>query len=205
MGKTIQVYGFPSNVSVDEIKEYLEKHTGEGTIVALEIKQPKNGGSMTHAKVQFTSSRLAEHIVSLSKKIWYGRNYLKAREMGLDIIPKPRTFSHSMDGITLHSGCQISKERFFVLWKAKNVSVKFGTGLRKFYFFLSHAYVEYKLELSYENIWTIKLQHPRGQVTRFLLIQVGLTKIAIFEFLLFSFTSFLFTMGVSVIKRKNCM
>ena len=177
MGKTIQVYGFPSTASVDEIKEFLEKYTGEGTIEALEVKKPKNGGSMTHAKVQFTSVRLAEHIISLSeKRLWYGRNYLKAREMDLDIIPNPRTFLHSMDGITLHYGCQISKERFSVLWKAKNVSAKFGSGLRKFYFLLSHGSTEYKLELSYENIWQIRLQHPRGQITKFLLIQVGLRK-----------------------------
>lgn len=173
MSKTIQVYGFPSIVSADEIKEFLEKYTGEGTIEALEIKQPRSGASMTHAKVQFTSFELAEFIITLcKKKVWYGRNYLKAREMDLDIIPKPRAFLHSMDRITLHFGCQMSDERFCVLWKAINVSVKFGSGLRKFYFFLSHGSEEYKLELSYENIWQIQLQHPRGQITKFLLIQL---------------------------------
>ena len=177
MSKTIQVYGFPSIVSADEIKEFLEKYTGEGTIEALEIKQPRSGASMTHAKVQFTSFELAEFIITLcKKKVWYGRNYLKAREMDLDIIPKPRAFLHSMDRITLHFGCQMSDERFCVLWKAINVSVKFGSGLRKFYFFLSHGSEEYKLELSYENIWQIQLQHPRGQIKKFLLIQVCLTK-----------------------------
>ncbi|KAJ9708546.1 hypothetical protein PVL29_000538 [Vitis rotundifolia] len=172
MGKTIQVYGVPSNVSANEIKEFLEKYTGEGTIEALEIKQPKSGASMTHAKVQFTSLRLAELIISLAKQLWYGGNYLNAREMDLDIVPKPRTFSHSMDWITLHFGCQMSEERFSVLWTAINVSVKFGSGLRKIYFFLSRGSVEYKFELSYENIWQIQLQEPRGQNTKFLLIQL---------------------------------
>ena len=176
MGKTIQVYGVPSNVSANEIKEFLEKYTGEGTIEALEIKQPKSGVSMTHAKVQFTSLRLAELIISLAKQLWYGGNYLKAREMDLDIIPKPRTFLHSMDRITLYFGYQMSDELFCVLWKAINVSVKFGFGLRKFYFFLSHGSEEYKLELSCENIWQIQLREPRGQNTKFLLIQVCLTK-----------------------------
>ncbi|XP_034691829.1 probable RNA-dependent RNA polymerase 1 [Vitis riparia] len=172
MGKTIQVYGVPSNVSANEIKEFLEKYTGEGTIEALEIKQPKSGVSMTHAKVQFTSLILAKLIISLAKQLWYGGNYLKAREMDLDIIPKPRTFLHSMDRITLHFGYQMSDERFSVLWKAINVSVKFGFGLRKFYFFLSHGSEEYKLELSYENIWQIQLREPCGQNTKFLLIQL---------------------------------
>uniref|UniRef100_A0A7N2L809 RNA-dependent RNA polymerase n=1 Tax=Quercus lobata TaxID=97700 RepID=A0A7N2L809_QUELO len=92
--------------------------------------------------------------------------------MERDIVPKPRTFLHSMENIKLHLGCQISNEKFVILWNAVNVSVNFGIGLRKLQFFLSHNYVEYRLDLYYENIWQIELRHPRSQDTKHLLIQL---------------------------------
>ncbi|KAJ0094283.1 hypothetical protein Patl1_15572 [Pistacia atlantica] len=42
-----------------------------------------------------------------------------------DIVPKPRTFMHSMEKIMLHFGCQISNEAFAVLWRGVDVSVNF--------------------------------------------------------------------------------
>lgn len=175
MGKTIEVFGFPSNVTVDEVRKCLEKHTGEGTVEALEIRQPRNGGPMRSAEVQFTSSNLAKWVVSQSGHIFCGRNYLKARERDRDITAKPRTFAHSMDEITLHFGCQTSDDQFSVLWNVTNVSVKFGLGLRKYYFFISYNFMEYKLELSYENIWQIELRRPHHRNRKFLLVQVHTT------------------------------
>ncbi|KAF2305639.1 hypothetical protein GH714_007179 [Hevea brasiliensis] len=116
MGKTIQVYGFPSNVTVDEVKGFLESYTGEGTVYAMKIRE--KGGPRKYAIVQFTIVRAAEYIISLTnERLWYDTSYLKARIMDTDIVPKPRTFLHSMEHITLHFGCQISKEEFYVLWK----------------------------------------------------------------------------------------
>ncbi|KAA8529775.1 hypothetical protein F0562_034125 [Nyssa sinensis] len=66
----------------------------------------------------------------------------------------------------------VSKEKFSVLWRRTNVSVKFGFGLRKMYFFPSYLSVGYKLQLSYENIWQIELYRPHGQTAKFLLIQL---------------------------------
>jgi RNA-dependent RNA polymerase len=33
--------------------------------------------------------------------------------------------------------------------------------------------VEYRLELSYENVWQIELHRPRNQTAKYLLIQVA--------------------------------
>ncbi|KAB1205855.1 RNA-dependent RNA polymerase 1 [Morella rubra] len=173
MGKTIQLYGFPSSVSAENVKVFLEQQTGEGTVYAIKIRPTRNGGQRAYAIIQFTATRHAEHIISLANaRLWYGSSYLKAREMDLDIVARPRTFLHSLQNITLHFGCQISTERFLSLWKTVNVSVNFGTGLRKVQFFLAHNHVEYKLELYYENIWQIELHRPSGQIAKYLLIQL---------------------------------
>ncbi|CAL5400050.1 unnamed protein product [Camellia sinensis] len=173
MGKTIQVSGFPHLVSAERVKEFLEKHTGKGTVYALEVREPKKRGSRAYATVQFTSAKSSEHIISLAnQRLYYGSSYLKAYAKDFDIVQKPKVYVHDMESVTLYFGCQISKEKFSVLWKKANVSVKFGFGLRKLYFFLSYLSVEYKLELSYENIWQIELRRLQGQTAKFLLIQL---------------------------------
>ena len=81
-----------------------------------------------------------------------------------------------MDNIALHFGYQTSRETFSVLWKQENVFVRFDSKMRNLYFYFSGLSEEYKLELSYENIWKIELHHPCGQAKRFLLIQVSWLK-----------------------------
>ncbi|XP_048318404.2 RNA-dependent RNA polymerase 1-like [Ziziphus jujuba] len=172
MGRTIQVSGFPSSVSAELVKKFLENRTGEGTVYAIKLRKFKNGGRY-YAIVQFTSTRDAETIVSLAKaRLWYGTSYLNARSMDTDIVAKPRTYLHRLENITLHFGCQISKEKFSVLWKRENVSVDFGIGLRKMYFHFMYQYAEFKLQLSYENIWQIELHRPSRQTVKYLLIQL---------------------------------
>uniref|UniRef100_A0A6N2KT36 RNA-dependent RNA polymerase n=1 Tax=Salix viminalis TaxID=40686 RepID=A0A6N2KT36_SALVM len=78
---------------------------------------------------------------------------------------------NTIDNTTLHFGCQVSKQNFYALWKQENVSVKFGFGKRKIYFLLTYLSTQYKLELSYENIWQIELHRPLGQ-TKFLTVQM---------------------------------
>ncbi|XP_059649727.1 probable RNA-dependent RNA polymerase 1 [Cornus florida] len=170
MGKTINVHGFPQREPAEEVKRFLECYTGDGTVYAIEIWQCKKGRG--GAKVQFTSDKDADHIMSLAKKrLRYGSSFLKAWDVKSDIIPRPRTYVNNMESVTLHFGCQVSRDKFSVLWKSANVSVKFGFGLRKMYFFISYRSVDYKLELSYENIWQIELHRPRGQ-PKFLLVQL---------------------------------
>ncbi|EOY01384.1 RNA-dependent RNA polymerase 1 isoform 1 [Theobroma cacao] len=172
MGKTIQVSRFPSNVHAEEVKTFLELYTGKETVYALKIRQQKNGGR-AYAIVQFTKSTDAELIIRLTnQRLYYGSSYLKAREMENDIVPKPRTFLHTMEGVTLHFGCQVSNEKFYVLWEEVDVTVNFGMGMRKLQFLLSHHCVEYRLDLFYENIWQIELHRPRNQTSKYLLIQL---------------------------------
>ncbi|XP_009781107.1 probable RNA-dependent RNA polymerase 1 [Nicotiana sylvestris] len=170
MGKTIQVFGFPYLLSAEAVKKFLENHTGNGTVYAVEVKQSK-GGRRAFAIVQFANNKSAEFIIDLaSKRLYYGTSYLKAWEMKTDIV-QPRTYVQHMDGVTLNFGCLISDKKFAVLG-SKGVSVKFGIGLKKIYFFLSHASADYKLQLSYENIWQVVLHRPYGQNAQFLLLQL---------------------------------
>ncbi|XP_062113342.1 probable RNA-dependent RNA polymerase 1 [Humulus lupulus] len=182
MGKSIQLYGFPSVENGKQVKSFLEKYTGEGTVYAVEIGQ-YSIKSREHAKVQFTDTESAETILSMAEdqELWYKDSYLKARELNTDIIARPKEFPHGIiSDITLHLGCQVAEDQFSSLWKRKNVCVKFGIGLRKLYFFFTYCCVDYKLELSFENIWQMELHLPLGKTTKFLVLQlVGAPKIFI--------------------------
>ncbi|XP_048135418.1 RNA-dependent RNA polymerase 1-like [Rhodamnia argentea] len=173
MGKTINVHGFPSLVTADTVRGFLEQRTGSGTVYAIKVRQDKRG-VRAYAMVQFMEAEYAELIVSLSnrKDLWHGRSYLTARRVEHDIVQRPRTLLNSMEGIILHFGCQVSTTRFSTLWKGMNVSVNFGIGLRKFCFLLSYYNTEYKLELSYENIWQIELHRTRDHKRMYLVIQL---------------------------------
>ncbi|XP_021909790.1 RNA-dependent RNA polymerase 1-like [Carica papaya] len=172
MGETINLYGFASVVSPESLKTFLERHTGKGTIYALEVVPPKNEMLRARAKVQFISAESACYIDFLANKrsLWFENSCLKTSFMDYNIAPEPRIFRHSIDNVTVNFGCQISEERFSVLWKKANVLVRFG--LRKMYFFLSYLSTDFKLVLSFDNIWKIELHRPRGQTKNFFIIQL---------------------------------
>lgn len=173
MGKTISLSGFPYVLPGEIVKDFIEQHTGGGTVVALEVREPQKKGSRAYAIVQFTSAKSADKIISLAnQKLYFGRSYLKAFTKNFDLVPKAKEYAHYMESATIYFGCQISKEKFSVLWERDDISVKFGFGLRKLYFFMSYFALEYKLELFYENILQIELRRPRGQTAKFLLFQV---------------------------------
>ncbi|TXG57065.1 hypothetical protein EZV62_018378 [Acer yangbiense] len=177
MGKTIRVFGFPGSVTSEVVKKFLESYTGEGTVYAIKVRQARakrEGVPKAYAIVQFTANENAELIMSLasSQRLRHGISNLRAWEMEQDIVPKPRTFLCSMEDIILYIGCQISNDKFAFLWKAVNVSVNFGSGMRRINFILSHQQVEYRLELTYENVWQIELHRRRGQRAKYLLIQL---------------------------------
>ncbi|KAE8667250.1 RNA-dependent RNA polymerase 1 [Hibiscus syriacus] len=170
--KTIQVNGFLSNVSAAEVTTFLEGYTGKATVFALKIRQQRNGAK-AYAIVQFNESSDAERIIRLANHgLYYRSSYLKARQMEKDIVQKPRTFLHTMELITVHFGCQVSDEKFYDLWNSDDVTVKFGAGMRKLLFLLSHCGSEYKLELFYENIWQIELHRAYNRTSKHLLIQL---------------------------------
>lgn len=173
MGKTIHVSGFPFRIPAETIVAFFEQLTGRGTVEALEVKNVKLG-SKAYVRVQFTSVNNAELIMTWGRVgLRYGTTYLKAWEQNIDLV-RPRSYEHEMEDVTLNFGCQISKERFSVLWKAANVTVKFGPRLKNMHFFLRHDSVEYRLQLYCENVWQIVLYNPRGHTEKLILFQVRL-------------------------------
>ncbi|XP_048135421.1 RNA-dependent RNA polymerase 1-like [Rhodamnia argentea] len=173
MGETINIHGFSSLVTAETVRGFLEQRTGNGTVYAIKVRQDKHG-VRSYAIVQFMDAEYAEMIILLAsrKDLWYGRSCLTAHRAEHDIVQRPRTLLNPMEGIALDFGCQVSTKRFSSLWKWGNVSVNFGIGLRKFCFLLSYYNMEYKLELSYENIWQIELHRARGRKTMYLVIQL---------------------------------
>ncbi|OMO72380.1 RNA-dependent RNA polymerase, eukaryotic-type [Corchorus olitorius] len=177
MGKTIKLFGFASAVSQEEVIEFLEEYTGKGTIEAVEVGQSKREGSRAHAKVQFKTEEDAKRILSWTadQALWHKSSYLKAWTLNHDIIPQPKSQSfnlQSIDNLMLHIGCQVSREKFYVLWKHGDVSMKFGLKLDRLYFFLTYNSVDYKLELFDDNVWQIMLHYPLDQTKKFLIIQL---------------------------------
>nr|GEX36453.1 probable RNA-dependent RNA polymerase 1 [Tanacetum cinerariifolium] len=90
----------------------------------------------------------------------------------MDLVQKPRHYALETNGVTLHFGCQVSKQVLSVLYTMRNASVKFGFGARKLYFGVTEPRASYKLQLSYENIWQVQLHRPRGLNSSFLVIQL---------------------------------
>lgn len=172
MGRTIQVSGFPSSVSAESVKGFLGSYVSADSIVALKIRQFKNGGSRVYAIVQFVSVDDAQRLLRVSTTIWYGSSYLKIREMDKDIIPKPRTYLQTIEHTQLNFGCQVSRDKFLVLWRGRDVRLNVGFGLRKLYFHVAHCGTEYKVELNYGDIWQMQQRHPLGHPSKYLLIQL---------------------------------
>ncbi|XP_061371833.1 probable RNA-dependent RNA polymerase 1 [Gastrolobium bilobum] len=173
MCKTIQMHGFPSNVSAEEVRKFLEQHIGVQTVQAVEVVQHKEGDTMTHVNVQFTDKRSVETILLLvTQNLSYSDYVLNATEIKHDILPKPRIFPYSMDDIVVHFGCQTSKEKLGVFWKHPNASVKFGSRLRKMYIFFHYLSMDYKLQISSESVSRIELHHSHGLTKKHLVFQL---------------------------------
>ncbi|XP_058724418.1 RNA-dependent RNA polymerase 1 [Vicia villosa] len=174
--KTVELYGFPTHVNVSDVKRFVEKLTGEGSVFAMKVRVGKGRSPRAFAIIQFTAAKHATYMMALlsgnPSALWYGSSYLKVREMERDIDSKPKEVEDSLDDVKLYFGCQISKERFSVLWIKEDVSVVFGSGTRKWRFSMRHGDKKFRLDLSYENIWKIELRQPRGEIVKYLLIQL---------------------------------
>ncbi|KAB2036355.1 hypothetical protein ES319_D04G219500v1 [Gossypium barbadense] len=178
MSKTIKLSGFASAITVDEVKQFLESYTGEGTVETVKVSHEE--GSRSFAKVQFKNLEDVESILSWtsSQALLHNNSYLKAWSLKHDIISqKPKFDLHSIDDLVLHFGSQASKDKFTVLWNQSRVSFKYGKKLDKLYFFLSYNSVDYKLELYNDNIWQMVLHYVPDQTKKCLLIQVCLKSI----------------------------
>ncbi|RZC80982.1 hypothetical protein C5167_043556, partial [Papaver somniferum] len=183
MGRTIHIYGFPSYVTAELIKDFLEDYTDEGTVHAIEGTIPKNKrpNPRAYADIQFESTKNADYmslLINRPERLYFGTSYLKVFHRDRDIIPKPRVSMFHLKVPTLHFGCQVSNDCFYTLCKTKDVSVDFGFGFRKLCFLLSYKEplkikpVNYKPELSYESIWGIQLRRPKNLNSQFLIIQM---------------------------------
>ncbi|MQM03461.1 hypothetical protein Taro_036242 [Colocasia esculenta] len=173
--RTIQISGFPFNIEAEQVKEFLESHTGRGTILALKVRHPKiiKSNSRDYAVVQFTDRDLAKGMLFKAQHgLMYDGSYLKAREMERDIVPRPRQNMLELSERTLYFGCQVSSDRLHVLFTSYGVEIKFGANMRKISFFGSWENREYKLEFTYESIWEIQLCHSRAQCKDFLMFLV---------------------------------
>ncbi|KAG2377165.1 hypothetical protein LR48_Vigan06g155700 [Vigna angularis] len=175
MGKTIELYGFPIPVTAAQVKIFVENFTGEGTIQKLKVRHGKGRVPRAFAIIQFTTEEFATSMMSrannVSRALRYGTAYLKARVMERDIEKISENVT-SLEGVKLYFGCQISKGRFAVLERMQNVSLSFGSGKRKVELKFSRDFVQYKLQLSYENIWKVELLRPRDKTARYLLVQL---------------------------------
>jgi len=119
--KTIELSGFPCYVTESNVKSFVDKYTGEGSVVAVKIREGKGHVRQAFAIIQFNSAKHATYMMALPNRKFGGYD-LKVREMERDIDPKPRAFLESLDDVKLHFGCQISKERFSALWREMDVS-----------------------------------------------------------------------------------
>ncbi|BAT98860.1 hypothetical protein LR48_Vigan06g155800 [Vigna angularis] len=174
MGKTIELYGFPNYVKTADVKIFVENYTGKGSIAVMKLRHGKGRARRAFAIIQFITEDSATHMVSmaLSRGLRYGTAYLKAREMESDIDRKLRMDLPGLEGVKLYFGCQISKGGFSVLETIPDSSLNFGSGKRKVELNFLYNLVQYKLELSYENIWKVELLRPRNKTARYLLVQL---------------------------------
>ncbi|KAJ4974442.1 hypothetical protein NE237_007616 [Protea cynaroides] len=178
MGKTIHLSGFPSHVTLEAVKTFIESHTGNGTVYALKIRPVKNQRSdkkeFAFAIVQFTTAESAQLITSLvNKRLKYRNSFLKVWDVERDIVIEPMPSVLTLENTILHFGYRVSGDKFSVLYTRENVEVNFGFDMQKIYFFLSDGGVEYKLELCYEDIRKIQLRCPHDQSRyKILLVEV---------------------------------
>ncbi|CAL9150062.1 probable RNA-dependent RNA polymerase 1 [Musa acuminata AAA Group] len=171
-GKTVGISGFPSRVTPIEVAAFLEKHMGEGSVIALKLKSPKN--SRVFAIVQFSRKEEAQDLTVMTqrKSLSYDGSYLKTRDMKRDVIAKPRKPSFVLENVTLLLGCPLSDKRLSVLWSVVDVKVSFGLEVRNIFFSLTHEGRSYKLEVAHESIREIHLHRSLPHRPKFLVIQV---------------------------------
>ncbi|EPS70289.1 hypothetical protein M569_04468, partial [Genlisea aurea] len=177
MGLTVMIFGFPSRVPADSVKQLVERYTGQGTVVALKVEASKSG-PRAYAVVQFLDARSAEMIVHAQNSLYYGSSYLKVRYSDKELVRNPATNLQLIDQVTLHFGCQISGNKFSVLWSCSDVTVKFGTQLKTISFILFDGLYNYMLQLSYKSIWKTVLYNPSSGRRKLLIQLFGAPRIS---------------------------
>ncbi|MQM03460.1 hypothetical protein Taro_036243 [Colocasia esculenta] len=174
--RTLHISGFPTNVGPEQVKDYLERHTGIGAVYSLKVRHPKTvrPSSRDYAIVQFTERKFLDTILSkcTEEALYYDGSYLVAQVMDRDSVRRPMDTMLGLSERTLHFGCQVSEDRLSVLFSCTDVKVTFGAEMKKIYLFLPWEDHDYKLEFSYESIWEIQLFHSSAQHKDFMLFVV---------------------------------
>ncbi|CAH9146428.1 unnamed protein product [Cuscuta epithymum] len=133
------------------------------------------GASRAYAIVQFSSNESSEEIINLAKqhKLYYRTSFLTAKELVGTQIMEPKSYAHEMEKVAVCFGCQTRRDGFHVLWRKRNISVKFGIGFKYVFLLLFHGSTQYKLQLSRQGISRITQYYPQvDQNAKFLVIQM---------------------------------
>ncbi|KAJ7954354.1 RNA-dependent RNA polymerase [Quillaja saponaria] len=94
MGKTIQLSGFPSDVSAHQVKVFLEQYTSGKTVYAIKIRQ-KSWDPRAYAIVQFTTIKDADFFTSLANKsLWAQITPCKVYFSGPEVNLSNRVLHH---------------------------------------------------------------------------------------------------------------
>ncbi|XP_050222842.1 probable RNA-dependent RNA polymerase 1 [Mercurialis annua] len=153
MDRTVHMIGFPSNTTAKNLKEFLENKVGKDNVYAIRIRDTRAASTTKQAFVMFSNAKIAEQTINMSRfGLRYGDSNMRVQPAKRDFVPNSTALLCRMDNVTLHFGCQLSKERFCVLWKKADVVMKFSFGFGKMLFFLSHDERDYKLDLPFDNI-----------------------------------------------------
>ena len=137
-------FGLTCDVSlfISFVKDFLERISGPGTILAVKLRHPKNisAASTAFAIVQLDTQESASLVENAAQRNALRRGIfcLKVRPAERDIIPRPRVPMFCLENTDLHFGCLVKTNVLSFLWKAKGVAVKFGFDMKTISFYLSY-------------------------------------------------------------------
>jgi len=137
-------FGLTCDVSlfISFVKDFLERISGPGTILALKLRHPKNisAASTAFAIVRLDTQESASLVENAAQRNALRRGIfcLKVRPAERDIIPRPRVPMFCLENTDLHFGCLVKTNVLSFLWKAKGVAVKFGFDMKTISFYLSY-------------------------------------------------------------------
>jgi hypothetical protein len=171
-GRTIRISGMPPTSKIF-LLQYLRGILSKDCVSACKMGYPNNFRGKIFAIVQFENAEMAMKIYELAKagklRLLNGR-ILTVNFMNRDIASRPKCTPSCLQGVKLHMGCQSSPNGFHVLWSALDVFAEFGFDIRRIILYLTEFH-DYKLELSFRDIWEINLRNVKGG-TKVLLLQV---------------------------------
>ncbi|KAH9320928.1 hypothetical protein KI387_015567, partial [Taxus chinensis] len=163
MSRTVQITNLPGTLQgAEDLVQFLENVTGTGSVYACKMIR-KGRKSRLCANVQFVSSEMAANIC----KHGYLRFELvvvRVNPVKNDIIVKAFSALVKLSGAKVHTGCQISHNKFCLLWSSNDRAVaEFGLDAKRVSLYVNEGGAEYKMKLSFADIQYIHLRHLTGK------------------------------------------